>query len=82
MTVEGGRRAARIELGGIEEVKEHVRDARTGALLEQCLQDLQYGGRVVRRSPGFTCVVVLTLALGMPARRATRVDPLITLRTE
>jgi predicted permease len=64
---DAARRAALVELGGIESIKEQVRDVRSWALLDTLLQDVRYAARLLRRYPLFATTAALSLAVGLGA---------------
>ena len=70
LSAEEARRIAIVELGGIEQRKEDCRDVRGVRWLEEFLQDIGYGARLLRKNPGFSAIVVIALALGLGANTA------------
>ena len=70
MSPEDARYSALRTFGGVTQIEQQCRDARGGNIIEDLVQDLRYGFRQLFRTPGFSCLAILCLTLGIGANAA------------
>jgi predicted permease len=79
MSPEEARNAAKRDFGGVDQLKEQCRDQRSWVWLEQTVKDLRFAGRSLAKSPGFTiiCLITLALAIGVNTTAFTLLNRLL-----
>jgi hypothetical protein len=70
MPVADAQRQARVDMDGLERIKEEARDVRVGNLIESVIQDVRYGWRSLMKNPSFSAIAIVTLALGIGVNTA------------
>jgi putative ABC transport system permease protein len=67
MRREDALRAARLAVGGPDQIRDECRESRPGAFVRQLLRDVRYGGRLLRKTPGFSAAAIVIVAVGIGA---------------